>query len=104
MYVTFPFFIHSEPLFYLFITHLSYAVYAFSAGQRACIGQHFSRAESVCILANLVQRYEVLLPTPANAKVQKMTEGEKMDWMLEWVQHITMFPVRDRVRLRRRKV
>jgi len=80
------------------------AFYAFSAGQRACIGQYFAVAEGVCILANLVQHYEVLLPTPANAKVQKMTESERRDWMLEWSQAITMAPVRDLIRLRRRDI
>ncbi|KAF8889571.1 cytochrome P450 [Infundibulicybe gibba] len=49
-----------------FIDTLEYhwpRVLAFSEGPRGCIGQRFALAESVCILANVVRRYETQIPT-----------------------------------------
>ncbi|EGO26310.1 hypothetical protein SERLADRAFT_463220 [Serpula lacrymans var. lacrymans S7.9] len=74
------------------------AFLSFSAGPRACIGQRFAYTESVCILASLVDRYEVLLPENL---MHKPFEEQK-EKMLKWTHSITLIPTNANVRLRRR--
>ena len=73
-------------------------VFAFSAGPRACIGQRFAMAESICILASVVRRYEILLPTD----VLGLSVKEQEDILTEWKILATLIPTSARVRFRRR--
>ena len=57
--------------YYAFLTNS--AVMAVSAGARGCLGMRFSMTESVCILANLVRRFEVL-PTEELARFSSKQE------------------------------
>ncbi|KAF8889572.1 cytochrome P450 [Infundibulicybe gibba] len=52
------------------------AFLAFSAGPRSCIGQRFALAESICILANVVRRYEICVP--AHLLLQPRAEQERV--------------------------
>lgn len=73
-------------------------VFAFSAGPRACIGQRFAMAESICILASVVRRYEILLPTD----VLGLSVKEQEDILTEWKILATLIPTSARVKFRRR--
>ncbi|KII87854.1 hypothetical protein PLICRDRAFT_54898 [Plicaturopsis crispa FD-325 SS-3] len=70
----------------------------FSAGARACIGQRFAITESVCILANLVRRFEIMLPSA----LEDMPRREQERIMLSWRTGVTITPTNSHVRLRRR--
>ncbi|KDQ58514.1 hypothetical protein JAAARDRAFT_34328 [Jaapia argillacea MUCL 33604] len=74
------------------------AFLAFSAGARGCIGKRFSLTESICILANLVRRYEILVPEDL---LEKGLE-ERKRVLLSWVVGVTTTPTNARVRVRRR--
>ena len=73
-------------------------VFAFSAGPRACIGQRFAMAESICILASVVRRYEILLPTD----VLGLSVNEQEEILAGWKVLATLIPTGARVRFRRR--
>ncbi|KAI0322881.1 cytochrome P450 [Amylostereum chailletii] len=75
-----------------------HAFLTFSAGPRGCIGSRFSLTESVCILATLVRRYEVLLPD----HVAKMERSQQIRYMTRWTHGVTMTPVHGQVKLRKR--
>jgi len=73
-------------------------VFGFSAGPRACIGQRFAMAESICILASVVRRYEILLPTD----VLGLSVNEQEEILAGWKVLATLIPTGARVRFRRR--
>lgn len=75
-------------------------VLAFSAGARGCIGQRFAIAESVCVLARLVRRYEILLPEGPRGATGRGRE-EALREALAWTTGVTITPTNARVRLRR---
>ncbi|KAI0066984.1 cytochrome P450 [Artomyces pyxidatus] len=77
-----------------------HAFLAFSAGARGCIGSRFSLTESVCTLACLVRRYEILPPP----NVAKMGAEERMHWLTKWTTGITITPVNALVTFRRRGI
>jgi hypothetical protein len=56
-------------------------------------------AQSVCILAKLIGRYEVLVPS----ELQGKSFEEQKAFMLKWTTGITILPVNARVMLRARK-
>ncbi|KAF8348726.1 cytochrome P450 [Amanita rubescens] len=70
----------------------------FSQGQRGCIGERFAVTEAVCIVANLVRRYEILVP--ANLESKPKVEQEKE--LLECVLKLSVTPKNARVRLAKR--
>ncbi|EGO03712.1 hypothetical protein SERLA73DRAFT_175316 [Serpula lacrymans var. lacrymans S7.3] len=74
------------------------AFLSFSAGPRGCIGQRFALTESVCILASLVRRYEVLLPE----NMMHKPFDEQRETMLKWAPGVTLIPTNANIRLRRR--
>ncbi|EGO03674.1 hypothetical protein SERLA73DRAFT_101917 [Serpula lacrymans var. lacrymans S7.3] len=74
------------------------AFLAFSGGPRSCIGQRFALTESICILASLVHRYEVLIPENLMHKPFE----EQREAMLNWTPGLTLVPTNANVRLRRR--
>lgn len=74
-------------------------VLPFSAGARGCLGQKFAMTESVCLLACLVRRYEILLP--ADVDVGSLTEADKRR-LLAWKTGVTITPANAFVKLRRR--
>lgn len=69
---------------------------AFSAGARGCIGQRYALAESVCILASVVRRYEVLLP-------EGVARKDAGDRLLKWKAAVTLTPLSAEVRFRKRE-
>jgi len=73
-------------------------VFAFSAGARACIGQRFAMTESICLLASVVRRYEILLPVD----VLGLSVNEQERILMRWKLLATITPMRARVRFRRR--
>ena len=50
-------------------------VLAFSTGPRSCLGERFAITESICILANVVRKYEILLPD--GIKLKSFEERKK---------------------------
>ncbi|KAH7912385.1 cytochrome P450 [Hygrophoropsis aurantiaca] len=70
----------------------------FSNGARSCIGQRFALTESVCILANVVRRYEILVPDDLATK----SIQEQKDALLKWTTGVTITPTNARVKFRRR--
>jgi hypothetical protein len=70
----------------------------FSAGARGCIGSRFAMAQSMCIIANLVRNYEILLPLSMEGKLRE----EQERWMLKWTNGATIKPLNAKVRLRAR--
>ncbi|KAI0266552.1 cytochrome P450, partial [Gloeopeniophorella convolvens] len=75
-----------------------HAFLAFSVGARACIGSRFSLTESVCLLACLVRRYEILLPE----NVAQMDAHERYRLLTKWTVGVTLVPTNAMVRLRPR--
>jgi cytochrome P450 len=67
-------------------------------GARGCIGSKFTMAQSLCVIANLIRRYEVLLLPFIEGK----PEGVQREWMLRWTTGVTIRPINARVRLRAR--
>ena len=77
---------------------LPVVVFAFSAGPRACIGQRFAMAESLCILVCIVRRYIILPPTDVlGLDVEKQEEI-----LTRWKPGVTVIPTNARVRFKRR--
>ncbi|PFH49568.1 hypothetical protein AMATHDRAFT_62875 [Amanita thiersii Skay4041] len=76
------------------------AYMSFSQGHRSCIGQRFAITEGACVLANLVRRYEVLLPVELESKSRE----EQQRILLAWKPGVTIIPQNAWVRLRKRKV
>ncbi|KAF8348725.1 cytochrome P450 [Amanita rubescens] len=70
----------------------------FSQGQRSCIGQRFAVTEAVCIVANLVRRYEILVPAYLESKPKVEQEKE----LLECTLKLSVTPKNARVRLAKR--
>ncbi|KIJ62164.1 hypothetical protein HYDPIDRAFT_182927 [Hydnomerulius pinastri MD-312] len=70
----------------------------FSGGARSCIGQRFAITESICILANVVRRYQVLVPDDLASLSRKEQEAT----MLKWTTGVTITPTNARVKLCRR--
>ncbi|KAK2464804.1 hypothetical protein APHAL10511_003222 [Amanita phalloides] len=70
----------------------------FAQGQRSCLGQRFAVTEGTCILANLIRRYEVLLP----ADLELKTRAEQEKDLCRWIPLITITPQNARVRLKKR--
>ncbi|KAF9443653.1 cytochrome P450 [Macrolepiota fuliginosa MF-IS2] len=75
------------------------AFLAFSGGPRSCIGQRFAITESVCIIASIVRRYEILLPED----VIGLDFEEQKRRLTRWRPGITIIPTNARVRFRRRE-
>ena len=73
-------------------------VSGFSQGARSCIGQRFALTEATCILANLIRRYEILLP----AHLESKSRAEQEEELLAWVLNVSIAPKNARVRLRKR--
>jgi len=73
------------------------AYQAFSAGPRGCLGQRFALAESICILASIIRRYEVLLPE----KFAGATTEEARRRLFTWTTGITLTPTNTFVRFRK---
>ncbi|KAF7360213.1 Cytochrome P450 [Mycena venus] len=76
------------------------AFFGFSGGPRSCIGQRFALAESVCMLASLVRRYEILVPKHLAGK----SFSEQKRTLLKWKPGVTVTPTDCVVRLKRRDV
>ncbi|KAJ6564019.1 cytochrome P450 [Mycena capillaripes] len=74
------------------------AFIAFSLGARACIGERFAMTESVCVLANLVRKFEILVPEELRSK----SHAEQKKILLHWVPKLTLLPTDARVCLRSR--
>jgi len=70
----------------------------FSLGPRDCIGQRFALAETVCVFALLIRRYEVLVPIWLQGK----TIEEKRSQMLAWIPWVTIIPANAQVRVKER--
>ncbi|TFK34437.1 cytochrome P450 [Crucibulum laeve] len=75
------------------------AFVAFSAGPRSCIGQRFAITESLCVLASLVRKYEIILPDDLQGKPLE----EQKRSLLHWTPSVTITPTGARVRLRLRQ-
>jgi len=73
-------------------------VAGFSLGPRNCIGQRFALSETVCVLALLIRRWEVLVPVSLEGK----TMEEKKSHMLRWIPGLTTIPANAGVRLKER--
>jgi len=73
-------------------------VNAFSGGAHICIGQRFALTETVCILAQIVRKYEICIPEELKGK----SFDEQKEIMLAWIPRITMTPTNGKVVLRRR--
>ncbi|THH05032.1 hypothetical protein EW145_g5094 [Phellinidium pouzarii] len=71
---------------------------AFSGGARGCIGKRFASVESVCLLASLVRRYEVL---PVEDARKFASQEEFKRHMLTWSAGLTIGPMNVFVKLRR---
>ena len=76
-----------------------FLVAGFSLGPRNCIGQRFALAETVCVLALLIRRYEVLVPV----SLEEKTMEEKKRQMLAWTPGLSMAPANARVRVKGRR-
>lgn len=74
-------------------------VMAFSSGPRSCIGQRFSLTESVCVLASIVRRYEILVPGYLEGKAL----AEQKKDLLQWIPRVTSALTNGYVRFRRRE-
>ncbi|KAJ7634640.1 cytochrome P450 [Roridomyces roridus] len=74
------------------------AFFAFSSGPRNCLGQRIALTLGVCVLANLVRRYQITLP--AHLEGKPFEEQKRL--LLRWIPGVTMTPLDCRVRLRRR--
>jgi len=70
----------------------------FSLGPRDCIGQRFALAQTVCILALLIRKYELLVPISLEGK----TIEAKRSQMLDWIPWVTIIPANARVRVKER--
>ncbi|KAK0192740.1 cytochrome P450, partial [Armillaria mellea] len=75
------------------------AFFAFAGGPRSCIGQRFAMTEGLSFLANIVRKYEILVPYDLRDK--GVEEQRKI--LLEWSPSITILPVGARALFRRRK-
>jgi len=73
-------------------------VAGFSFGPRNCIGQRFALSETVCVLALLIRKWEVLVP----ASLEGKTMEEKKSRMLGWIPGPTIIPANAGVRLKER--
>ena len=71
-------------------TNLSqfFIVLAFSAGPRSCLGERFAITESICILANVVRKYEILIPDELKSKSLE----ERKKTLLHWIPKLTLTP------------
>ena len=76
-------------------------VLPFSAGARGCIGQRFALTESVCFLAALARRYEILPSEEHPVGASKADMEAYRRRMLKWTTGITVTPVDAFVKLRR---
>ncbi|THU83318.1 cytochrome P450, partial [Dendrothele bispora CBS 962.96] len=76
------------------------AFLGFSTGHRNCIGQKFGIVEGVCILSNLIRKYEILIP--ADLKDSLRTFEEQKAYLLEWRPFLANVAVNSRVCLRLR--
>lgn len=74
------------------------AFLAFSGGPRSCIGQRFAITEGLCIIASIVRRYEILLPTD----VLGLSVKKQEEILARWNSGVTIIPTNARVRFRRR--
>ncbi|KAK0458736.1 cytochrome P450 [Desarmillaria tabescens] len=75
------------------------AFFAFAGGPRSCIGQRFAMTEGLCLIANIVRNFEILVPHDLRDK--GMEEQRRI--LLEWSPGITILPVGARALFRRRR-
>ncbi|KAG7448724.1 cytochrome P450 [Guyanagaster necrorhizus] len=75
------------------------AFFAFAGGPRSCIGQRFAITEGLCLIANIVRNYEILVPYDLCDK--GVEEQRKI--LLHWSPSITILPTEARALFRRRK-
>ena len=68
----------------------------FSGGAHSCIGQHFALTESICILAQIAQKYEICIPEELKGK----SFDERKRIMLTWSPGVTTTPTYGMVVLR----
>ncbi|KAK7045464.1 hypothetical protein VNI00_007717 [Paramarasmius palmivorus] len=73
------------------------AFLAFSTGHRSCIGQKFSTTESLCLVANLVRKFEIL--PPPDLQGRPLSEQKSIT---DWKTWLTTTPANARISLRRR--
>ncbi|KAJ3571796.1 hypothetical protein NP233_g3521 [Leucocoprinus birnbaumii] len=71
------------------------AFLAFSGGPRSCIGQRFAITESVCIIASIVRRYEILPPSD----VLGLSVKEQEEILTRWKPGVTIVPTNARCEL-----
>ncbi|KAF5341535.1 hypothetical protein D9758_012595 [Tetrapyrgos nigripes] len=64
------------------------AFLAFSAGPRACMGERFAYAESVCSLAHIARRYKLSVPEHLVGK----PFAEQKRILLQWAPTLTLVP------------
>ena len=85
-------------IYFGFFSQQTFLVAGFSLGPRNCIGQRFALSETVCVIALLIRRWEVLVP----ALLEGQTMEEKMSHMLRWMPGLTIIPANPGVRLKER--
>ncbi|KAK7439367.1 hypothetical protein VKT23_017591 [Stygiomarasmius scandens] len=73
------------------------AFLAFSTGHRSCIGQKFGTTESLCLIANLIRKFEILPPPDLQNK--PFSEQKSI---VDWKTWLTTTPCNARVSLRHR--
>ncbi|EEB89366.1 hypothetical protein MPER_12543 [Moniliophthora perniciosa FA553] len=73
------------------------AFLAFSTGHRSCIGQKFSTTESLCLVANLVRKFEILPPPDLQGRPFSDQKS-----ITDWKTWLTTTPSNARVSLRKR--
>ena len=81
-----------------FFFSILFLVAGFSFGPRNCIGQRFALSETVCVLALLIRKWEILVP----ASLEGKTMEEKKSHMLRWIPGPTIIPANAGVRLKER--
>ncbi|KIY72214.1 cytochrome P450 [Cylindrobasidium torrendii FP15055 ss-10] len=56
------------------------AFLGFSGGARSCMGQRFAVAEAVCLITNIVRKYEVRVPSDVAGKSFEEQKGILLGW------------------------
>ncbi|KIK60270.1 hypothetical protein GYMLUDRAFT_168213, partial [Collybiopsis luxurians FD-317 M1] len=75
------------------------AFLAFSAGPRSCLGEQFALIESICVLANVIRKYEVSVPN----NLLRKSRSDQLDHLLHWIPRMTLIPSNSLVNFRHRQ-